>query len=835
MPLLTKYSKTKEYDNPLFIEPESTEELFPIKALDNTGIFTLNDNKYSKTYELSDINFKGITTEEQKIVIIKFSKVLNSLSCRFSFTVANDYVDDVDFAQGILYKLRGDKADHIRECFNDVIRDKVTDARQGLYQKIYLTLTIEAKSLDEVKQLFYSVESQLSGDLITIGVNGIAGSNMRTLGTDERLQLWYNLTHAGYNSGYKINSQNLLKRNKDWLDIVSPESISFYNDYFIMNGNKYGRVMYISKHPQTLDSEIISELAKLNATNYISINSEILNMAGYQREIMRKNDRVGMKIESQKRGFRRNNDYLSDASDRFLRDKSKLEDLSNVVKEADDRFFNTTIMIMFLADDMAELNKITDSVVAIGGLKSFDVKVCFNKQREGINSTFMFGAQEFKRCTNFSAPCLAMFIPFKTQELKDEKGIYYGINKFSLNPIKADRKKLSAPHGLVFGSTGSGKSVYSKCEIISTKCVYPEDNIIIVDPNNEYKDISNMEGMDGIVISFDTKDRVFVNPMDVSFKDVDYGTMKEIIKDKSDFIITLISSCMRRELDSKEEGIIDAAVEQVYSENYSLRKRLNGETDVISEYSVPSYMRISEHDLPIVTNMDDDEQVRRYSPTLQDVYQKLTDMENDKSARELANSMTIFINGSLDYFNHRTNVDLKKKFIVFNTMQLKDNLITPTMLNMIEIIRNKLRTNFANGEWTHVYFDEFHNFLKMLSISGYIVKTWKEARKFYGILTGITQNVTDLINNTVDSANLTQIFLNTNYYAILGMQQTDKNLLSHLLPEISPAMFNHVRQENPGTGLIKMGAVTVPFDAKMDTNCELYSYVNTSKKEQNEE
>lgn len=684
--LTTKYGKTKQYDEPLYVNPKSTEELFPVKAIDESGIFVLNKGKYSKLFILSDINFAGVTDLEQKTIIINFSKVLNSINCRFSYTVANEYVDESAFSKKILYKKRGDDMDMLCDAFNEVINEKVTDAKQGLYQTIYLTLTVDAKNIRDAKNALSSIEATLSSTLIQIGINGMAGSSLETVSLNERMQKWYNFTHTGLHTNYKFDLRSCIKHNKDWIDIVSPESLVFYNDYFILNGNRYGRVMYISKHAQSLESDTLAELAKINSTNYITVNSEILDLSGYKQEIIRKHSSVGLKIEREKKRNRDNNDFLADASDKLLTEKDSLVKLARQVETGDDHFFNTTVMIAFLAKSYTELEDITEQIKAIGGVKSFEVKSCFDKQREGLNSTFMFGVQEFKRVTNFSAPCQAMYMPFKTQELNDENGTYYGINKLSQNPIIANRKLLDSYHGMVLGKTRSGKSVFAKCEIISNRCLNPEDQILIIDPQNEYKDIAYAPGVNGTVVSFDTQEEIYVNPMDVNFDDVDYSTLQEIISEKTDFIITLLSSCMRRDIDSEEMGVLNKVIEQVYSENYAMRKKINGESKQITEFSVPSYMKQNETILPFASELSPEEQERKYSPTLQDVYQKLKDMSNDVTAQKLAAHMQIFVNGSLNLFNHRTNVDLNLKFIVFNLSRIKQNLRVTCMLVMLEIL-----------------------------------------------------------------------------------------------------------------------------------------------------
>lgn len=825
--ITTKYGKTKQYDEPLYINPQSTEELFPVKAIDESGIFVLNNKKYSKLFKLSDINFAGVTDLEQKTIIINFSKVLNSINCRFSYTVADEYVDESAFSKRILYKKRGDDMDMLCDAFNEVINEKVTDAKQGLYQTIYLTLTVEAKNIREAKNALASVEATLSSTLIQIGINGMAGSSLEPVSLNERMQIWYNFTHTGLHTNYKFDWQSCMKQNKDWIDIVSPESLVFYNDYFILNGNRYGRVMYISRHAQSLESDTLSELAKINSTNYVTVNSELLDLSGYKQEIIRKHSSVGFQIEKEKKRNRDNNDFLADASDKLLTEKDSLIKLSRQVETGDDHFFNTTVLIAFLAKSYEEMVDITDQIEAIGGVKSFDVKKCFDKQREGLNSTFMFGVQEFKRMTNFSAPCQAMYMPFKTQELNDPDGTFYGINKLSQNPIIANRKLLDSFHGMILGKTRYGKSLFAKCEIISNRCLHPEDQTLIIDPQNEYKGIAHAPGVNGTVVSFDTQKEVYVNPMDVNFEDVDYATLQEIISEKADFIFTLLSSCMRRDIDAEEMGILNKVIEQVYSENYAMRKKINGESEQITEFSVPSYMKKNEAVLPFASNLSHEEQERKYSPMLQDVYQKLKDMDDDSIAQKLAAHMQIFVNGSLNLFNHRTNIDLNRKLIVFDISGIKQNLHVTCMLVMLEIVRSKIVQNFKQNNWTNVYIDEFHELLGIPAVADHVIKLWKEVGKLHGSMTGITQNMTDLLNKSPNSDKLAAILSNTEYFAMLNQSTIDRKKLAEFLPSISPAMFNFVEGASKGTGLLKMGPVTVPFDMRMSDKCDLYKYVNT--------
>ena len=818
----SRYDQTKVNDTPRILEPMAVQDVFSVLSIDESGVFELMNKKFSKLYVLSDMNFAGVTDEEQKNIIVNFSNVLKAIPCRFSYTVANEYVDERAFHEKILYQKKGDKYDGLRKSFNQVISDKVSDARQGLYQTIYLTLTIEAMDMADAKSSFSSIESAVRSAFIGIGVNGIQGSIMRAVGINERMQLLFNLFHSGINNHYEFDFEKEIAANHDWLNIISPSSMKFTNTEFEVNDH-IGKIYFVSEYPKSLESDIIHALTKVNCTNFVTLNNELLDLAGFKQEISRKYMAVGMKIENEKQRNRNNNDYLADASAKLLNEKDKLDAFSKQIDTDDDHYFNSTMLVMVLAKDEDELSRIEEKLMNAASLKSVELKPCFGKQREALNSVLPYGIQEFKRVTNLSSSCLAMLIPFKTQELNDPNGIYYGINQLSHNVIFADKKLLKNHNGLILGQSGSGKSVFAKMEIVGTYVNYEGDQIIIIDPQNEYGPLAS--AVDGTVISFDSTKEFYINPMDVDFLGVEYGQVDEIVADKADFILTLLSACMRRQVTAEEESTIDSVVSKVYHENFSMRQRLNGLGAEKSEFQVPAYMRSGVGETIKQTELSNEEQIRAYSPTLQDVYQGLKDCGTDIGAH-LAASLEIFVNGSLSLFNHRTNVDLSNRFIVFDLSGLKDNLRLISMLVMMETVRGKIKLNGSKGRWTHLYIDEFHELLAINQVASFVLKLWKEIRKMSGILNGITQNMTDLRNDE-NGGKLQAILSNTEYFALLSQSSFDKGILMEFLPNISPAMFNYVDNADRGTGLLKMGAVTVPFDIRMNKDSEIYKLVNT--------
>lgn len=818
----SKYEQSKICDEPLVKEMANVQEVLSVVSIDENGIFELPGKRFSKLYVLSDINFAGVTDEEQKAMIINFSKVLKAMPCRFSYVVANEHVDEKEFHEKVLYRLKKDKYDGLRKNFNKVIADKISDAKQGLYQTIYLTLTVMAEDMMDAKAVFSSMESAIRSAFVGIGVNGIQGSVMRSVGINERMQKLFNFMHIGVPNNYVFDFEKEIAAGHDWVNVLAPAYLCFSNEGFTLN-NHVGKVFFIEEFPKSLESDMIASLTKMNCTSFVAVNNELLDLSGFKQEIARKYMSVGMKIENEKQRNRNNNDYLADASQKLLNEKEKLDVFSKELDVNDDHYFNTTMMILVVAEDETEMAQIEEKLMNAASLKSVKLKSCFGKQREALNSVLPLGIQEFKRVTNLSSSCLAMLMPYKTQELNDPDGNYYGINQLSQNVIFADKKKLKNHNGLILGQSGSGKSVFAKTEIISTYINSPLDQIIIIDPQSEYGSLAKK--VDGTVISFDSTKEFYLNPMDVNFEGIDYGRLREIIADKADFILTLLSSCLKRDILPEEQGVVDSVIEKVYSENYAMRERLNGHTKEASEYEIPGYLRSDTAVTFGETDLSNEEQIRAYSPTLQDVYQGLQD-EGTAIGTHLAAAMEIFVNGSLNLFNHRTNVDLSNRFIVFDLSGLKENIRVTSMLIMMETVRTKIKENATKKRWTHLYIDEFHELLSVEQVAAFVLKLWKEIRKMSGILNGITQNMSDLLNND-NGGKLQAILSNTEYFALLSQSTLDKNKLMQFLPSISPAMFNFVDNADSGTGLLKMGTVTVPFDMRMDKSSEIYAIVNT--------
>jgi len=768
------FKELKKASEPIYKTPKSIQETIEIMAVAENGIFEVAKNRYSKSYRFQDINYTTTKEEEQIDVFERYCKFLNSLDCNFKITINNKNKNMVDLRKLVLLQYKKDGFDHFRKTYNDIIEDKIREGRQGIEQQRYLTLTIERKNFEEAKAQFATLEATVHKAFIELGADIVP------LTGNERLKVLYDYYHLGNEEQFEFDLKDSKIVGTDFTNDLCNGMVKYFPEHF-EDERKFCKALFIKKYPSILSHRFLNEITSLPVHSITSIDVVPIPKDLTTKTLQKKYLGIESDIIKQQRVRNKNNDFATEISYAKRTEKKEIEEIMDDVRENDQCLFYVAVTIVLMADSKKELDSICETVQTIGKRNSCTIDVHYLKQREALNTALPIGVRQVETMRTMLTQSLAVLMPFNVQELNDVGGNYYGINQVSKNINVGNRKKLINGNGFIFGVPGSGKSFFAKQEM-GNVLLNTDDDIIIVDPMNEYFDIAHT--FKGVVVNMSTYTDNYVNPLDMDVWNLDLNDTKGWIRDKGEFMLGLCEQCMGDTLNSRQKSIIDRCVRKLYIDIAKAKEK--------------------------------------YIPIMSDFYQVLLEQPEDE-AKDIALSLELFVNGSLNIFNHQTNVDIENRFIVYGIRDLGAELSPITMLVMMENIQNRIIENAKNGKATWLYLDEFHVLLNREYSAKYLQGLWKKVRKQGGLCTGITQNVVDLLQNYV----ATTMLANSEFVALLKQANTDSSKLAEVIG-ISEAQLRFVTNTSAGMGLIKCGSVVIPFDNTISKDTEIYKLYNTN-------
>ncbi len=768
------FKELKKASEPIYKTPKSIQETIEIMAVAENGIFEVAKNRYSKSYRFQDINYTTTKEEEQIDVFERYCKFLNSLDCNFKITINNKNKNMVDLRKLVLLQYKKDGFDHFRKTYNDIIEDKIREGRQEIEQQRYLTLTIERKNFEEAKAQFATLEATVHKAFIELGADIVP------LTGNERLKVLYDYYHLGNEEQFEFDLKDSKIVGTDFTNDLCNGMVKYFPEHF-EDERKFCKALFIKKYPSSLSDRFLNEITSLPVHSITSIDVVPIPKDLTTKTLQKKYLGIESDIIKQQRVRNKNNDFATEISYAKRTEKKEIEEIMDDVRENDQCLFYVAVTIVLMADSKKELDSICETVQTIGKRNSCTIDVHYLKQREALNTALPIGVRQVETMRTMLTQSLAVLMPFNVQELNDVGGNYYGINQVSKNINVGNRKKLINGNGFIFGVPGSGKSFFAKQEM-GNVLLNTDDDIIIVDPMNEYFDIAHT--FKGVVVNMSTYTDNYVNPLDMDVWNLDLNDTKGWIRDKGEFMLGLCEQCMGDTLNSRQKSIIDRCVRKLYIDIAKAKEK--------------------------------------YIPIMSDFYQVLLEQPEDE-AKDIALSLELFVNGSLNIFNHQTNVDIENRFIVYGIRDLGAELSPITMLVMMENIQNRIIENAKNGKATWLYLDEFHVLLNREYSAKYLQGLWKKVRKQGGLCTGITQNVVDLLQNYV----ATTMLANSEFVALLKQANTDSSKLAEVIG-ISEAQLRFVTNTSAGMGLIKCGSVVIPFDNTISKDTEIYKLYNTN-------
>ena len=768
---------------------QSAQDSIPYQRMYPDGICRVTDSRYVKTIRFQDINYQLSQNEDKTAIFDGWCDFLNYFdsSVQFQLTFVNLSTSEETVAQQIDIPLHGDEYDSIREEYTNMLRGQVAKGKNGLSKTKYLTFGIEAENVHLAKSRLERIEIDLINNFKRLGVSSAA------LDGREYLEVLHDIFNMDERKPFRFAWKWLAPSGLSTKDFIAPSSFEFKTGRQFRMGQKTCKVSFLQILAPELNDRILADFLDMESNLVVSIHVQSVDQTRAIKTIKRKiTDLDKSKIEEQKKAVRAGYDMdiiPSDLATYGAEAKKLLQDLQS----RNERMFLVTFLLLNTASGQRQLNNNVFQASSIAQRHNCALTRLDFQQEEGLFSCVPLGNNLVNIQRGLTTSSTAIFVPFTTQELfqTGAEALYYGINALSNNLIMVDRKLLKNPNGLILGTPGSGKSFSAKREISNAFLICPDDDIIICDPEGEYAPL--VERLHGQVIKISPTGKgydgkpCYINPMDLN---LDYSDDENPLSLKSDFILSLCELIVggKEGLAPVEKTIIDRCVRLVY------RDYLND---------------------PCPENM----------PVLEDLYNALRAQE-EKEAQYVATALEIYVTGSLNVFNHRTNVDINSRIVCYDIKELGKQLKKIGMLIVQDQVWNRVTINRAEHKTTRYYIDEFHLLLKEEQTASYSVEIWKRFRKWGGIPTGITQNVKDLLS----SREVENIFENSDFIYMLNQAAGDRQILAKQL-NISPHQLSYVTHSGEGEGLLFYGNTIIPFADHFPKDTELYRIMTTKPQE----
>ena len=758
-------------------KPTTAQKTITFKKMYRDGICQVTSTFYTKMVEFYDINYDLLEIEDKGEILEEYSRLINYFdpSIKFELFLFNRQVNEQTLIDQFDIPLQGDDFDDIREEYTQMLKKQAAKGNNGIIKSKYLIFGIESRGFKEARAKLASIEADVIKNFTNLGTHA------KSLDGKERLRILHEYFNQDTMEPFRFSFQELAESGKSVKDYIAPPGFDFRYPSRFKAGKMYGSVHYLDIIAPKFDDELLKKLLDLDDNLTITMHLQTMDpvkaikmLKGALTNIQK------MKIEEQKKAVRSGYDMDILPTDIITYEKDTL-DLLDDLNSSNQKMVKITFLITCYGRSKRALENITQRVSGIIQQANCNLRCMQYLQEQGLMASAPIGCNETGIERDLTTKSTAILVPFCTQELfMPAPAIYYGLNALSNNMIMADRKRLRTPNGVILGTPGSGKSFSAKREILSC-FLMTKDDIVVCDPEGEY--FALVGALHGQVVRLATNSKDYLNPMDIQLS---HKGDKEALKLKSDFIITLCDLIAggKNGLENDEKGIIDECIRHIYDDYF---------------------------ENPVPENM----------PVLEDLYNALLEHKNKKAER-IANSLVLYVHGSQNYFNHRTNVDSQNRIMCFDIRDLGNQLKELGMLIVQDAVWNRVSQNRERKIATRYYCDEFHLLLKEKQTAVYSVEIWKRFRKWGGIPTGITQNIKDLLA----SREIENIFENSDFIYMLNQAAGDRQILAKQL-NISPHQLSYVTNSGEGEGLIFYGSTIIPFKDKFDKSLRLYALMTT--------
>ena len=754
------------------------QDCIPIRRIWADGIFQVG-HQFSKTWSFTDINYSIAGKEDKTAMFLDYCDLLNALDSGASakITLYNRRINKEEFERSVLLPLKEDGLDNYREEFNEMLRAQVTESNNSIVRERYLTISVVKRNIEEARTYFARVGTDLTTKLAALS------SVAQELSLNERLRIFRDFFRPADPPATEFDIHQKARRGQHFKDWLCPSSMEFAADHFKID-DRVGRVLYLQDFASYLKDSFVSELCDLDRELMLPI--DILPIPTDEAARQLQNTLLGVEtnVTNWQRKQNANNNWSAIVPYDMELQRKETKEMLDDLTTRDQRMMFGLVTLVHMADTKEQLDDDTESLLSVARKHLCQLSTLRWQQRDGLDTVLPYGLRRIEALHTLTTESTAVLIPFRAQEIMQSHGLYYGQNTVSRNRIVVDRRQLLNGNSFRLGVSGSGKSMSAKEEIAQI-ALSTEDDILILDVESEFGHL--VEAFGGEVIRISATSDTHINALDM---DRAYGDERNPIVSKSEFVLSLFEQLIGSGLvTAKEKSILGRCTEQVY--------------------------------MPYVRNG-----YKGAVPTLKDFY-RLLKMQPEPEAQGLALSSELFITGTLGTFAQPTNVDTKARIIVYDIRELGEQLMPLGMLVTLDAIYNRVIQNWKRGHRTRIFCDEFYILFRYEYSANFFYKLWKRIRKYNGLITGMTQNVDELLRS--DTARL--MLANSEFLIMLNQSATDREELAKLL-NISDTQLGYITNVPAGCGLIRCAGNLVPFTNSFPRDTQLYRLMTTKPDEQ---
>ncbi len=760
----------------------------PYKKILADDIFFLGRKMYSKAYTFDDINFNLSDEEQQYMYLERYIEFLSILDDTVDCQICcwNSQINMEEFKRKTLLPVKADELFDYRHEFNTrVLEENIRKGQNAIQKHMYITLTIKAPDEETARRRFKSLDITATNTF-----NRIGNTNMRVLSSKERVEMLRDFFVGTDEMPVPKLTEKDFAKGIDKL-YCAPDYFDFKKDYFMFN-NTYAKTIYIREYPSTATSEILTELLATGIEIMVTTNIETYDSAEARKLVQHQITAIDTDMAKREVKAAQHGNFSNQMPQRIKNQRDAMVSVYDKITMKDQKLFMTNMQILIKAESFEELNnnlEIIESTLKRSGCIKGEMAW---EQEHGMCDCLPIGYQrKFGWMRTMPSESVAIFMPFNVKEMQMENSVYYGLNMLSHNIILFDRMKgLVNPSGFVLACPGSGKSFTVKREIVNVFLGYEDADILVIDPEREYWKLA--EAFGGEVVKFSNGSKNHINPFDFDFRLLDDDEI-DIIADKCHLLTSFIS-CMdsKHPLNAQEKSFVDRCVRKAYEKSGVLHT-------------------LNPDDMPTLG-------------TFLECMKEETENINQEMKDKLVITVDMYVNGSAKYFDNQTNVNTKSRFIAYDIRDLNGNLKTQSMLLILDYIWNRLSENRDKGRKTYIYFDEAHLLFQDEYSLDYLRMLWKRARKYGGVLTGITQNVEDLLKDDKSRSMLS----NSEFLVLLKQNPTDAAKLQDIL-HFTDSEIQYVNDTPAGHGILVLGGKTkIPFYDEFPKDTKLYSMMTTN-------